>query len=163
MRVNSINSNSFQGSVSRHLRTVSNGYAVPVSYKPETKEDFLKSYNDILLAVHKQKARAIELDEFMFSDKVQKEVEKLPEDVIIEMNCDANMDYIKRNEPWKGMYIQLHDTREMERRELYPNGAVNNRRVHELSQMRVQKKDGTINKEGIISWIKGLQEYFNQK
>ena len=66
MRVNSINSNPFRGSVSRRMHTVSHGLGIPVTYEPDKKEDFIKSYNDILLSVHRQKAHAIELDEFMF-------------------------------------------------------------------------------------------------
>lgn len=158
MQVNSINLTNFSGKVVRR-NLLQNG---SLNDKKEmSKKDVDKTYETAIKDIQEQHKHAVELDEFMNSKEVKKEVAKLPENVNIQICNLYNDRYIDKPHPSNGHKVAIQDVSAIYDNEFNHNREIENRKVSSMSCIRVQKEDGTINKKLIMKWIKSLQEYFN--
>ena len=114
-----------------------------------TLKDITDDYDAAIENIRRQKQSAIELDEFMHSDEVKAALDKLPKN-----------DSVKICSRYRGIYIKngLHLMY------LTDNGSIiskilnnpNNERY--FSSKEAQNSDGSIDKEGILSWLNSICE-----
>lgn len=159
MQVNSINLTNFSGKVVRHETWKKNN---PNARKELSKKDVDKTYEKAMKEIQQQHDRAVELDEFMNSKKVREEVAKLPDNVNIQINNLYNQRYFEKPDSCYGHKVSVQDINAIYDNEFNHGREIDNRHATNMACIRAQKEDGTINKKYIMSWIKSLQEYFNE-
>lgn len=161
MQVNSINQTNFTGKVVRHTKRINSGNFQPLKKVECSKKEIDKSYENTIKSIQAQHEFAIELDEFMNSKKVKEEVAKLPENVNIQIDNMFNERYLDEPTPINGHAVSIQDVGVVFDNEFAHDRELDNKKISGMSNLHVQKKDGSINKKLIMGWIKSLQDYFN--
>lgn len=143
MNIQSVNSTSFGAKLLRQTK-VARDKATGEKYNKEcTKSQLIKSYDSQIEKIKEQKKRAMELDTFMRSDEVMKLVKKLPKNAEVEVASKFELNFDSSNED-----IILENARI-----IYEN---DNPESCCLEAIDAQMQDGSIDKKGIIKWLKYL-------
>ena len=162
MRVNQVNLNPFRGKVVRTIKHVPQSLYQPPKKVEMTKQEWLDTFKEPIDRIKAQQARAMELDEFMHSDKITKEVEKLPENIDIQIRHNFIERHFENPTDSSYLCICLADNSSMYEIERTSGRGDDNRKIHSMSHHYVQSEDGTIDKKGSVKWIHGLQNYYNE-
>ena len=142
MKINAVSSvNSFRGKLMFNSDIPSNGF------KSLSKEEIAQEYDKQIAIIQSGKKKAMELDEFMHSDKVTSLIDKLLEedqiDIASLLSTEDSVDEGSMIKPEKFELFYYADTveREIEAEK------------QSLDYIEAQNDDGSINKEGILNWL----------
>ncbi len=124
-----------------------------------SKKDVTDSYDKQIFALQRQKAAALELDEFMHSDEVRELVSKLPENDEIEI-CNKFYNNAEQGEDLKLEHHHILFDHNSDCPDKKWSG-LSREEQYKLSYVDVQNKDGSIDKQKIIDMLKNLTQFFN--
>ena len=135
-----------------------------------SKKEVAEHYNEQIKRIEAQKMRAIELQDFMQSNEVQKILDKLPKEDEVELDSllksNAGINGVDMIKPKKMMLYYIPATiinsnkinqydSDFNRNKDYKDAAINHRKKV------VQNDDGTIDKDGIVGWLNEIVEILN--
>ena len=119
--------------------------------KETSYNSMLESYDSQIRRIEEEKAKAIELDTFVRTDKKVRElIKKLPNEDTLEICNNLTV-------------TESSDKSEIEFGDLalsYHSGKLEDEVSDNETFMFVQDKDGEIDKKGIISWLEKIVGYF---
>lgn len=133
--------------------------------KSTTKKDLISSYNNRIQALRVQRDAAIELDNFMRSDKMKRCLDKLPKQDEIEMiskfeTMNVQDDGTVEFNPICLMY-KFEDPKSQ--KAVKHAEYLGSNKADELSMCYVQNEDGSINKKKIITYIVDIARFLGVK
>jgi len=144
-------------------RTAKGFYDIRCEVCDCSRQDWLDTYDNQIKKITEQKQRAIEFDEFMHSKEVTEIVDKLPKEDVLEISGDYmlktddnSMDTLSGDNPYYDP--QLENFR-LRYNDFNKDGYGDISEDDELNcgdYSDTQNEDGSINKEGILDWLKKI-------
>ena len=135
MNISPISSTSFKARIIGQTDAKGNSF---------TKSQMIKTYDDQIAKINAQKLRAIELDTFMKSDEITSLAQQLPDDTTIEVasNYSGVMDETSQGNitPEHALLLYCDENEDI------------------VDTFDAQNDDGSVNNEGIINWLEGLNK-----
>jgi len=141
----------------RLKRTLSSQYNCP-----GTKADMEESFDFQIKKIREQKAAAVEFDNFMRSDEIKGVMKQLPKDASIEMFNSFELSEDPRDvddcEPFSLTYIKDSEACDEDG---YDGYILYGSECGDIAFHGVQKRDGSIDKDGIKNWLNTLVSLFS--
>ena len=114
----------------------------------------VRKYDEQILKIQKQRARAIELDTFMRTDKTVKElIKQLPKEDTVEM-VNNFCAYCNGDD----CELEMEDMALM-----YCSDTIGEHSGKDGTFIQIQDEKGEIDKKGIVEWLKGIAEKVSNK
>ena len=123
----------------------------------ENRTQSMMSYDEAIAKIQAKKQEAVELDKFICSKEIQPLVAKLPRKDLLNIKHPTYIDEFYSSENESSLEYIPRNSNSL-KRAFY--SSVN---PHQLSTLRydeVRKADGSLNKDGIVGWLKYLNDFF---
>lgn len=124
----------------------------------ENSQKVIAGYDKEIQKLVKQRDNAIELDTFMNSKEVKQLTKQLPQKDIVDIQ--QSVEHEKIEDSMTGLRYVIRDNKSFDK--MFKTIA-HTEKEDDLSFEKVRKDDGSLNKEGILSWLNNLVEFFSNK